>query len=227
MSRPSPKAPAPPAQSDETRSRLLHAAGEVFGEVGFRRATVRDICSRAGANVAAINYHFGDKEELYAEVVKSGVARGLEKYPVDMDVPPGGTPEQRLRGFVRSFLYRTLGRGDHAVSGRIIVWEMAEPTAVLEALFQERIRFLYAMLESIVRDLLGRAATPQLVRMGCASVLGQCSFYRMGEALLSKVQPGPTTNLPAEQIEALAEHIAFLTASGLRAYAPAKGGHSA
>ena len=208
-----------PVQSDETRGRLLRAAAAVFGEVGFRRATVRDNVTRAGANVAAINYHFGDKERLYAEVVKSGIALGLERYPVDMDVPDGATPEQRLRGFVRSFLYRTIGQGDHAASGRVMLWEMVEPTPVLEALFRERIRSLYGKLESIVRDLLGPAATPARLRMGCASVLGQCTFYRMGEAMLTKVHGGATTNLPPERVEALAEHITFVSAAGLRAYA--------
>src|SRR3954463_2991584 len=164
-----------------TRKRLLEAAGEVFAEKGFKAATVRDICARAGANVAAINYHFGDKEGLYGEVVKSGIALGLQKYPVDMDVPEGATAEQRLRGFVRSFLYRTLGRGDHACSGRIMLWEMVEPTPVLDAVYRERIRHLYTRLESIVHDLLGPAATTDRVRMGCASVLGQCTFYRLGE----------------------------------------------
>lgn len=216
---------APPVHSDETRWRLLQAAGEVFAEVGFRRATVRDICSRAGANVAAINYHFGDKEGLYAEVVKSGIALGLQTYPVDMDVPDGATAEQRLRGFVRSFLYRTLGRGDHACSGRIMLWEMVEPTPVLDAIYRDRIRHLYGGLERIVRELLGPAATPALVRMGCASVLGQCSFYRLGESLLSKIQQGPTSNLAPEQVEALAEHVTRFSAAGLRSYATGlKGG---
>jgi AcrR family transcriptional regulator len=233
MTRATPKAPtalppvgsaAAPAHSDETRSRLLHAAGEVFAEVGFRRATVRDICARAGANVAAINYHFGDKEGLYAEVVKSGIALGLQKYPADMDVPEGATAEQRLRGFVRSFLYRTLGRGDHACSGRIMLWEMVEPTPVLDAVYRERIRHLYGGLERIVRDLLGPAATPALVRMGCASILGQCSFYRLGESLLSKIQQGPTSNLTPEQIEALADHVTRFSVAGLRAYASGQKG---
>jgi TetR/AcrR family transcriptional regulator, regulator of cefoperazone and chloramphenicol sensitivity len=61
-----PKSPAEIADvsPDETRLQLLEAAGEVFAEVGFRDATVREICRRADANIAAINYHFGDKENL-------------------------------------------------------------------------------------------------------------------------------------------------------------------
>ena len=209
---------ASPPDADETRARLLRAAGDVFGQAGFRRATVRDICFRAAANVAAINYHFGDKEGLYAEVVQSSMALGLQKYPVDMGVGPDATPEQRLHGFVRSFLYRTLGPGDHAHAGRIMLWEMVEPTEVLDALYRDRIRHLYAKLESIVRDLLGPAAPPAALRMGCASVLGQCSFYRLGESLLSRIQPGVTPPLGPPQVEALAEHVTRFSAAGLRAY---------
>ena len=51
-------------KTPETRERLLEAAGEVFAERGFREATVRGICKRANANNAAVNYHFGEKEEL-------------------------------------------------------------------------------------------------------------------------------------------------------------------
>ena len=48
-------APPPSPEQEITRSRLLEAAGEVFAEHGFQATTVRDICARAGANVAAVN----------------------------------------------------------------------------------------------------------------------------------------------------------------------------
>src|SRR3712207_5289373 len=96
---------------DPTRQRLLEAAGEVFAEAGFRAATVREICTRAGANVAAVNYHFGDKERLYTEVLKYAHRCAIVKYPPGMGLAPEAPAEQRLRGFVMSFLSRMLDDG--------------------------------------------------------------------------------------------------------------------
>ena len=64
--KPKPPAGTAGANPAETRRQLLEAAGAVFAEAGYRDATVREICRRAHANIAAINYHFGDKEKLYA-----------------------------------------------------------------------------------------------------------------------------------------------------------------
>ena len=50
-----------PAASDPTREKLLDVAGRIFADRGYRAATIREICLAAGANVAAVNYHFGDK----------------------------------------------------------------------------------------------------------------------------------------------------------------------
>ena len=67
--------------SATTRVRLLEAAGEIFASEGFDGATVRSICARADANVAAVHYHFGDKESLYREVVDYAFAQLHERFP--------------------------------------------------------------------------------------------------------------------------------------------------
>ncbi len=59
-----------PTAQEETRWRLLQAAMEVFADEGYHAATTREICKRAGVNLASIHYYFGDKAELYREVFR-------------------------------------------------------------------------------------------------------------------------------------------------------------
>ena len=212
--------PVPPPPTRETDNRLLQAAGEVFAEFGFRRATVRDICARAGANIAAVNYHFGDKAGLYTAVVKHGMTLAIQKYPPDMGLPrsEGASAEQRLGAFIRGLCFRVLEPGPGAWHGRLMMWEMVEPTGILGELFAQMVGPLYARLTSIVAELLGPGAAPERVKLCCISVLGQCMFYRLGATLLAQVQPDKV-NPPAGQIEAIAEHITRFTLAGLRNYA--------
>ena len=64
---------APPRElttpMDSTKARILEAAGNVFAQKGFEAGTVREICQLADVNLAAINYHFGDKRRLYLAAV--------------------------------------------------------------------------------------------------------------------------------------------------------------
>lgn len=53
-----------------TKERISAAALTVFSETGYHRATIREIVYRAGANIAAVNYHFGGKESLYLAVLR-------------------------------------------------------------------------------------------------------------------------------------------------------------
>ncbi len=57
----------------ETRTRVLTAAARLFAASGFKKVTVREICRAASANVAAVNYHFGDKLGLYREVLGKAI----------------------------------------------------------------------------------------------------------------------------------------------------------
>ena len=86
----------------ETRGKLLSAACGVFAQKGYRDAKVAEICRRAGANVAAVNYYFGDKATLYREAWQ----HALENFE-EPSFPQAATdrPQDALRGYIRPRLY--------------------------------------------------------------------------------------------------------------------------
>jgi len=200
---------------DATRQQLLEAAGEVFAEVGFRDATVREICRRAGANVAAINYHFGDKETLYAEVLRYAHGKALEKYPLLLDVGADAPPEKKLHAFVLSMLQRIFDKGRAAWHGKLMSREMIEPTGALDSLVEERIRPMAGQLRLIVAELLGCPADDERVRLCSMSVVSQCVFYHHCRSVVSRLFPKHVPQ-DAPSIERLADHITKFSLAAMK-----------
>ncbi|GAB4372361.1 MAG: CerR family C-terminal domain-containing protein [Deltaproteobacteria bacterium] len=203
----------PESLTDRTRDRLLRAAGEVFAERGFRRATVREICRRAHVNIASVNYYFKGKQELYDDVLEYSWRQVLRKYPDAQGTDPS-PPEERLRRFVHTFLRRILDEGKPAWFGRLMAREIVEPTGALERLIERAIRPLHETLHGLVREILGRRASPETVRRHVFGILGQCLFYRHGRHVISRIYP--EMRFDAEEVERIAGHIFSASLAALR-----------
>lgn len=188
-----------------TKQRLLEAAGELFAERGFRNTNVRDICRRAGANVAAVNYHFRDKEGLYAAVFQYAGACAIRTDESENGSGRARSPEQRLRQFIRGLLDSFFDGGRPAWLMKLVALEMIEPTRLLDTLVEERIRPDYTRLKSIVRELLGDRADEEIVGLCAFSIVGQCTFYRHNRSVVARLCPEQTYG--PEEVERLADHI--------------------
>jgi len=90
--------------NDTTRERILIAASAVFTEKGYDNTTVRDICTAADANVAAVNYHFGDKQKLYYQVLKLWMNEMIEYSDRSRGITPESAIEEKLRAYIRAEL---------------------------------------------------------------------------------------------------------------------------
>jgi AcrR family transcriptional regulator len=198
-----------------TRQQILEAAGEVFAEVGFREATVREICHRAGVNNAAINYHFGDKETLYAEVLRYSQERAQEKYPPLLNVSPSAPAEEKLRAFIHSFLLRIFEKGPIAWHGKLMSREMVDPTVALDSIITEKIRPMAEQLRGVVAELLQRPPGDEAVRLCSFSIVSQCVFYHHCRPVLTRLYPNqpPLDSLGAAR---LAEHITGFSLAALK-----------
>ena len=97
---------------DTTRERILTAASDEFSAKGFDKTTVRDICTRADVNVAAINYHFRDKQNLYYEVLAHWMDDYMEKTGLRESMTTLKAPEEKLRQYIRAELSFTCKTND-------------------------------------------------------------------------------------------------------------------
>ena len=202
------------AGRDETRRQLLEAAGEVFAAAGFREATVREICRRAGANVAAVNYHFGDKETLYAEVLRYAQQKAFEKNPLLPGIGAEATPAVKLHAFIRSFLLRIFDQGPRAWFGKMMLREMIEPTEAMDALLEERMRPMADQLRGIVAEILGCPPDDEMARLCSLSVVSQCVFYHHCRRAVMRLFP--ELQLDAAAVEPLADHITRFSLAAMK-----------
>jgi AcrR family transcriptional regulator len=193
---------------ETTRDRLLAAAREVFAELGFKGATVREICRRAEVNVAAVNYHFNGKEALFMAA--------LELEPIENLIGTGGeadSAEMRLTRFIREFLTRLMDKGCTPHS-QLIMRELLEPSPALDSIAKAIMVPLHEHLTGLVRGIVGDAVAPDAVRRCVFSIFGQCTYYRNAREINRRVYPD--LDFGADEIEATANHIAEFSLAGLQ-----------
>lgn len=201
------------SEAVETRQKLLEAAGEIFAEQGFRMASVRDICQRARANVAAVNYHFGDKQRLYSEVLHFAhtCTAPIEEIRQVLQAPV--SPAERLGLFVQGFLKSFLASGRPAWAGQLMAREMVEPTEALDEIVEQQIRPKFAVLRELVANIIGVPVEHESVRWYAACVIAQCLFWHNNRAIIERLYPDLRSR--PDYIEFLAQHITRFSLSGL------------
>ncbi len=190
----------------------MDAAGEVFANKGFEQTTVREICRKAKANIAAINYHFGNKRELYAAVVAHSQTWANERLPAAAEE----SAENRLREFVRQFLWKLLDPGRPSWHGRLLAREMSEPTEAIEGLVRDEIRPRYEVLQGIIRELAGDVP-PRVIAKCAASIVGQMLHYHFARPVLRLVSP--VYGDLEKHVEELADHVTRFSLAGVLAIA--------
>ena len=197
-----------------TRQRILEAGEKIFALRGFRDATVREICGEAGVNVAAVNYHFGNKKSLYFHVLKYSqtVVLGGCLYSGKMETSQHC--EERFRAFLFQFASMVLGRDTGSQFGKLIAMELIEPTSGLETVVEEAIRNTLDMLRSIVADFTGNAANQKAVLACTASIFGQAICFFFSRPLFAEFFADHVTDLPAT--DTIARHIAEFSLNAVK-----------
>ncbi len=198
----------------DTRERLLEAAGRLFADKGYRDATVRDICELAGTSVATINYHFGTKAKLYAEVLSSIFRHAMERYPVSPNSNGDTTPEDDFRAFVRAFLFRRLDPSRPEWHCRLLRREMLEPSATMKTTARKSIHRLRTELRRRLTELAPDDASAEQIDLCAASVIGQCLYYHHDRHMMPPTLSQLTRD--SDGVEKVARHICEFSLMGIQ-----------
>jgi AcrR family transcriptional regulator len=199
-----------------TKDRLFSAAIKIFAERGYREATVRDICRLAGAaNVNAVNYYFGSKENLYksildtmfAEIQKRSDARAMED--------KNRTGNERLRDLITEYCAVLFGGGETATDlMKIFIAEMTRPSPYLDEMVAKyTVQHVEEFLGAL-RDIMGPDTPLEVLRDCGASIVGQIVYYSLVWPVFSRVFP----DHPGMEMyyERLAEHVFRFSLGGLK-----------
>lgn len=211
-----PPIPQRPGRDDATRQRILDAAIRLFSERGFHHVTVRELSREARVNLAAVNYHFGGKLELYEEVVE-GVLGLVENDPIT-DPPEGASPEERIRHYVRTYVPRLAApRGPGIWFQKLMRHEIDQPTPVAPRIAEEIILPRVRFLATAVAEILRTEPTDPRVRRCVASIQSQCLSLMPNN--FRKVALSEHADVSDEDIAAWVRHIVEFSLAGIRSVA--------
>jgi TetR/AcrR family transcriptional regulator, regulator of cefoperazone and chloramphenicol sensitivity len=197
------------ASAQETRRKLIDAAGQVFAERGLHAATLQEITNRAGVNKAAVNYHFRDKLELYAAVVRRCLSFADGPGPRETTGPPA----DRLRALIARIMKDILDPAKPPWRSAIIDHELAQPTAALDAVMDELIAPRSRLQRDIVRGILGPRASEEKVARFTVSIVAQCLIYLHDRRLMARLHPVLADD--DRKPEEIARHIAEFSLAAL------------
>ncbi len=197
-----------------TQKRLLAVASETFAEKGYHEATVSEICERAKSNIAAVNYHFGDKETLYVKAWRHAFSESLKVHPPDGGVSADAPPEERLQGRVEALLRRVNGANNKEFL--IVLRELASPTSLLDEVTRKDLRPLREKMEGLIRELLGPHASETQVRFCATGIVSQCVIPMLIKRMDRGRQGGRSDYSGINGIESYAAHVVKFSLAGIR-----------
>jgi len=215
--------PDAPSPRPDTRDALLDAAERLFAERGLRSASLRAITGEAGANLAAVNYHFGSKQGL----VQAVFARRLE--PLNRErldrlaaceaAPGGPTVDCVVRAFAAPVLHMLRDpRAGGAAFARLVARSFSEPSdetrRMLQTAFREVVDRFSAALAAALPDL-PRETVFWRIHFMAGAMAHTAAFGRLALAMSNGL-------CDPEDTDRMIDELAAFLAGGLAAPAPGR-----
>jgi len=162
-----------------TKERLIYSACEIFAEKGYHDATVAEICEAAGANIAGVNYHFGDKLNLYRQVWAFLFEKSAAKYPLPAELDEIGS-EVWLRRFIYSRVEEIFDTGICHCLPQLLHRVMGDHSEMTDYLFETYLKQGHDQVKKAIRALIGPGITDSQLELAHINFMGLHIFLNVG-----------------------------------------------
>lgn len=186
---------ASPGRGDETRGQLLDAGLTLFSNFGYDSVTTRQLASEAGANIAAIAYHFGGKRDLYRAVLHQLVEDtepllGPVAQRMAEGIAAAGADRPALArvvvGFVHGFT-DTFFEGDFmACRAPMVMREFANPSEDFDILYEGRLGPIHRNVAALAAAALDVDPDSPEAKIRAHAVMGNLVVFEIAKQLLLK-----------------------------------------
>lgn len=174
-------------EKPDARERLLAAALQVFSSKGYGQASTREICQRAGVNVAGIHYHFGDKASLYRELFR--IQDQFSQLPAELD-----DPKTTLEAGISAWYHHVMsfvGQSDDSSQLRLLfLREQVEPSGLMEVNRTSIIGRYHSQLVQFLGRSLSIDANDKTLQQLAYTLVGMAMIFYVENNAIRQVTPG-------------------------------------
>ena len=206
------------ANNDHTRERILDEAEALFALKGYDAVSVREITGAANCNLAAVNYHFGNKRNLYLEVFRSRwlprASRIKKSFQDFLKATGQPTPSAVVQSLARAFLEGAFSEEERKRHHQLISSELAQPTEAFEMVADEALRPLFDSLIEDLRCVLPDDIEEEKLVLNICSMFAMVLYFNFARALISNFTG---CDYDADFKGRLVDHIVEFSINGLGA----------
>jgi len=152
-----------------TRSRILEVAEDLFAERGLDRVSIRDITRKARVNLAAINYHFGSKNDLIVAVFERGIVpvNAARLAALDVLEKAAGKRSPKLEDILEAFIRPAIPASAEAATrgsafSKLFGRCLSEPSPEVEALLKKQFEPLADRMHAMLNRSLPRLSRSEI-----------------------------------------------------------------
>jgi len=207
------------ADGNATRLHILDTAGQVFADKGYAGATSKEICERAGTNMAAVNYHFGSRDDLYRAVLVEAHRQFLSLEDLAEIADSAAGAPARLRALMAQ-LVENAARSGAPWGFRVLLREVMMPSPLISALVDDAVLPKARIVLGLVAEILGLPPDHPAVHRSLIFVIFPCAGLAIApQAVRGRILPGLDASRPGLLDDMMRFIMAGLQAMA-RAHAP-------